>query len=76
MYPTKKPIPNTAPYPPNLAPYPTNARSDEVDNSKKMLMNNSSIMNEIDQYEYSLLSLNVRSLTKNIDDLRCLVADL
>ena len=76
MYPTKKPIPNTAPYPPNFAPYPINARSDEVDNSKKMLMNNSSIMNEIDQYEYSLLSLNVRSLNKNIDDLRCLVADL
>ena len=33
-------------------------------------------MNEKDQYEYSLLSLNVRSLNKNIDDLRCLVADL
>ena len=69
------PTPNIQPTP-NSAPCPINDRSDEFNNSTKILMDNSIIMNEIDQYEYSLLSLNVRSLNKNIDNLRCLVADL
>ena len=57
-----------------VAPTPTQNPLVNEMNPNNILTSNEAILNEINQHQFSLLSLNIRSLNKNINHLRHLVS--